>query len=170
MRRSDRKIKKIFSTGISIPVGAGGLQKALWESGRAFYENEATDTLSDAEFIYQQSKYIRKRWWLLQAGILTVLWFLLEWIGSDMYLQQYMGVAASLFGILVLPEMWKSRSANAMEIEGAVYYSLQQVYAARIFLFALVDFVLLCSFSLVAVLGGIIGLEVVLVQFFFPTR
>lgn len=105
---------------------------------------------------------------MLQAGVLTALWFLLKLTGSNLFIQRDMGVAASLFGILVLPEMWKNRSANAMEIEGAAYYSLRQVYAARIFLFALVDFVLLCAFSLAAVLGGVIGMEAVLIQFFLP--
>lgn len=168
MRQSDKSIRKKLSAGLSVPAGEGGLQKALWESRHAFYENEAADILSDAEFLFQQSKYIRKRWWLLQAGVLMALWSLLEWMKSGYLVQEYMGVAASLFGVLVLPEMWKNRSSNAMEIEGAAYYSLRQVYAARIFLFALVDFMMLCVFSLAAVLGGIIGMEAVLVQFFLP--
>ena len=168
MRQSDKSIRKIFSAGISVPAGECGLQKTLQESCRAFYEYEAADLLSDAEFLYQQSRYIRKRWWLMQAGVLAALWLLLEWMESGFYSQRCMGVAASLFGILVLPEMWKNRSANAMEVESAAYYSLCQIYAARIFLFALVDFVLLCGFSLAACLGGIIGMEELLVQFFLP--
>lgn len=168
MRRSDRQIHKMLSTDIYLSVSGEGLQEALRKSRRAFYENEAADTLSDAEFLFRQSRYIRKHWWLLQATILIVLWLLLRATDSSFYVQRYMGVAASLFGILVLPEMWKNRSANAMEIEGTAYYSLRQIYAARIFLFALVDFALLCTFSLAAVLSGAIGMETVLVQFFLP--
>ena len=168
MRRSDRQIHKMLSTDFYLPHGGGGLQKALGISRQAFYENETADTLSDAEFLFQQSRYIRKRWWLLQAGVLMALWLLLRATASGFYIQRYLGVAASLFGILVLPEMWKNRSANALEIEGAAYYSLRQVYSARMFLFALVDFALLCCFSLAAVLGGVIGMEEVLVQFFLP--
>lgn len=168
MRRADRQIHKMLSTDIYLPISGEGLQETLRKSRRAFYEYEAADMLSDAEFLFQQSRYIRKHWWLLQAAILIVLWLLLQVTDSGFYVQRYMGVAASLFGILVLPEMWKNRSANAMEIEGTAYYSLRQIYAARIFLFALADFVLLCGFSLATVLSGVIGMEEVLVQFFLP--
>ena len=112
MRRSDRQIHKMLSTDFYLPHGGGGLQKALGISRQAFYENETADTLSDAEFLFQQSRYIRKRWWLLQAGVLMALWLLLRATASGFYIQRYLGVAASLFGILVLPEMWKNRSAN----------------------------------------------------------
>ena len=168
MRRSDRQIKKMLSSDVHLSISGDGLQKVLCKSRRAFYENEAADILSDAEFLFQQSRYIRKQWWLLQAGVLIVLWLLLKVTNSGFYIQRYMGVAASLFGVLLLPEMWKNRSANAMEIENTVYYSLRQVYAARIFLFALVDFVLLSIFSLVTVLGGVISMEEMLVQFVLP--
>ena len=168
MRRSDRQIQKMLSSDVHLSISGDGLQKVLCKSRRAFYENEASDTLSDAEFLFQQSRYIRKQWWLLQAGVLIVLWLLLKVTDSGFYIQRYMGVAASLFGILLLPEMWKNRSANAMEIESATYYSLRQVYAARIFLFALVDFVLLSVFSIVTVPGGVISMEEMLVQFVLP--
>ncbi|MDE7224258.1 MAG: hypothetical protein K2O34_10825 [Acetatifactor sp.] len=168
MRRSEKKIKLILSEVISDAASESSLQEALRRSRQAFYENEAADTLSDAEFLYQQSRYIHKRWWLLQACVLMVLWYVLKMTGGGFYIQRYLGVAASLFAILVLPEMWKNRSAKAMELESAAYYSLRQVYAARIFLFALVDFALLCGFFLVAVSSGVIGVEEMLVQFFLP--
>lgn len=167
-RRSDRQIRDKLGAGIFNPISEEALQKTLQKSRQALYENEAADRLSDAEFLFQQGRYIRRRWWALQAGVLIVLWFLLEWAESSYYIRRYMGVGASLFGILVLPELWKNRSVGAMEIEGAAYYSLRQVYAARIFLFALVDFALLCGFSAAAVLSGSIGLEQMLVQFMLP--
>ncbi len=168
MRRSDRQIRKMLLKDATLSMGGEGMQGALRKSRRAFYENEAEDTLSDAEFLFQQCGYIRKRWWLLQAGILIVLWLLLKETDSHFLARRYMGAAASLLGILVLPEMWKNRSANAVEIESAACYSLRQVYAARIFFFALVDFVLLCGFFLASTLGGVAGMEEVLVQFFLP--
>lgn len=36
-----------------------------------------------------------------------------------------MGVASSLFVILMIPELWKNRSCGCMEIEAASCYSLR---------------------------------------------
>lgn len=144
----------------------------LWETIRqsktAFYEKEAKELLSHAEFLHQQSRYIQKRWWLLQGGILLLLWLLLELTESGFYVQRCMGVAAPLFAVLLLPELWKNRSNGALEIECAAYYSLRQIYAARIFLFALVDFVLLCLFALATILTGKMLAQEMLIQFFLP--
>lgn len=167
MRPSDKQIKKYLSADIP-DFGGDSLQKALRKSMQAFCESEGADVLSGREFLFLQSRYISKHWWVLQGVVLATLWLLLELTRSGYYMQRYMGIAASLFGVLVLPEMWKSRSAGTMEIEGAAYYSLRQVYAARIFLFALVDFTLFCVFSFAALLGGAVEMEVLLVQFLLP--
>lgn len=99
---------------------------------------------------------------------MAFLWLLLEWTQSGRYVQRYMGIAAALFGILVLPELWRNRSAGNTEIEGAAYYSLRQIYAARIFLFALVDFTLLCAFLAAMLSSGAVGLTELLAQFLLP--
>ncbi len=168
MRQSDKQIRKYVSAGISGFDSGDSLQKTLRKSRQAFCEGERADVLSDREFLFLQSRYIRKHWWLLQGAVLATLWALLELTWSSYYMQRFMGIAASLFGILILPELWKNRSAGAMEIEGAAYYSLRQIYAARIFLFALVDFVLLCVFALAALFSGAVGAEEILVQFLLP--
>lgn len=167
MRRFDKQIKEYLSIGIP-DFGGDGLQKALQKSRQAFCESEGADVLSDREFLFLQSRYIRKHWWFLQGAILAALWTLSELTQSNYYIQRYMGIAASLFGVLVLPELWKNRSAGSMEIEGATYYSLRQIYAARIFLFALVDFILLCVFSLAVLQSGAVGPKELLAQFLLP--
>lgn len=168
MRQCDRRIKRFLAAGVSGSGGGEGLQGALQKSRQALCESEEADVLSYREFLFLQSRYIRKCWWLLQGAVLAALWLLLELTESGYYMQRYMAVAASLFGVLVLPEVWKNRSANAVEVEGAAYYSLRQVYAARIFLFALVDFVLLCVFFLAALQSGASGMEEMLTQFLLP--
>lgn len=174
MRRIDRQIQAYLAAGTgglgkaNGPSETDGLQKAVQRSRQAFSESEKQGVLSQREFLFQQSRYIKKHWWLLQGAILAVLWLSLVLTRSGYYMQRYMGIAAPLFGALVLPELWKNRSAGAMEIEGAAYFSLRQVYAARIFLFALVDFALLCAFSLATLCGNTVALEEILVQFFLP--
>ena len=87
----------------------------------AFWEAEAQRPLTRWEFLLQQSRYIQKHWWLLQGALLILLWFLLCAADSQAYVQRSLGVAAPLFVLLALPELWKNRSCNAMEVEGAAF-------------------------------------------------
>lgn len=66
-----------------------------------------------------------------------LLWFLLKYTDSNYYTQRCIGIAAPLFVIMLVPEIWKNRNANAMEIECTSYYSLRQMYAARMMLLLL---------------------------------
>ena len=77
-------------------------------------------------------------------------------------------MAAPLFAAMLLPELWKNRSGGAVEVECAAFYSLRQIYAARMLLFAIVDFLLLCCFSLTVVLSGRMLVWELMVQFFLP--
>lgn len=168
MKLSDHQIKKHLETKNKIFYTEKNLQETLQKSKAAFLESEAENFISKAEFLYQQSKYIHKRWWILQGTILFLLWTILQMTERNFYVQRGMGIAASLFAILLLPELWKNRNANALEIESVSYYSLRQIYSARIFAFALVDFVLLCTFVLPIVLTGRLLVEEMMVQFFLP--
>ena len=91
------------------------------------------------EFLYDQMQFIQKRWWILQGCLLAVLWIFLN-DAADIYeMQRLMGAGACLFAIFLVPEIWKNRRNQAMEIEGAAYYSLRQVCMARILLFGFMD-------------------------------
>lgn len=122
------------------------IQKTIAASKAAFAAGEAEYSMSDPEFLYQQSKYIKKHWWLLQAVLLFTLCILLQLSNSDLYTRRSLGVAAPLFVILILPELWKNRSCDAMEVEGTTFYTIRQIYAARLMLFAGVDLILLTLF------------------------
>ena len=75
---------------------------------------------------------------------------------------------ASLFVILIIPELWKNRSCECMEIEAASYYSLKQVYAARLLLFGIIDTLLLTIFCGSASMKLHIELSELVIQFLFP--
>ncbi len=172
MRLSDAQVRRYLEAGESAVRDGDNLREAIEKtvekSKAAFYENEAQGILSSAEFLYQQSKYIHKYWWVLQAGVLAALWALLKFAGSSFDVRRCMGVGAPVFAVLFLPELWKNRNAGAMEIECAAYYSLRQIYAARIFLFGLVDFFLLCFFSMTMILTGRLFVWELLIHFFLP--
>lgn len=168
MRLSDNQIKNCLNSNQITDYCESNLQKTIQRSKELFYEREAKILLSEAEFLYQQGKYIHKRWWVLQGGILLLLWEILQLTEQSFYIQRCMGIAAALYAILLLPEMWKNRNSNAIEVECVTYFSLRQIYASRTFLFTLVDLFLLSIFSVITILTGKLVLEDMLIQFLLP--
>ena len=73
------------------------------------------------EFLYEQTKFIKKRWWILQGCILMCLWIWLSNYTSDIKdMMRIMGISATIFVVLIVPEIWKNRRNGAIEIEQAV--------------------------------------------------
>lgn len=110
----------------------------------------------------------KKRWWILQVLILFALWIALVSVDDGAYIQRSMGVVATLFVILVIPELWKNRSCSCLEIEAASYYSLKQVYAARMLLFGTTDLFFITLFLGTASAGLHFEFLELLIQFLFP--
>ena len=76
------------------------------------------------EFLYEQSRFIKKRWWVLQGGVLLYLWLWLSNNANDMKeTMRLMGIFATMFVILIVPEVWKNRRNGAVEVEQASYYT-----------------------------------------------
>lgn len=142
--------------------------RTLEQAKEIFYKNSLNRTSSYFEFLYQQGLFIRKRWWVLQFFILLVLYFLLQKTHMDTLMQRRMGILSSVFIIVMVPELWKNRSSVSMEIEGASYYTLRQIYSARMLLFTAVDGVLLSLFAGIAVSTTAIGIKEIILQFFLP--
>ena len=134
----------------------------------AFHRREAARPLAPLEFLRQQSHFLRKRWWALQGGVLLLLWWVLQSAGTTGEAQRAMGTLAPLFVVLVLPELWKNRASGALEVECTAYYSLRQVYAARLVLFGLADLALLTVFFSVALLTGRATWEGLILHFLLP--
>lgn len=105
--------------------------------------------ISYFEFLYEQSKFIKKRWWVLQGCVLLFLWLLLKDSDVAENMGRTMGVFAALFAVLIIPEIWKNRRLSCTEIEGASFYSLRQICAARILFFAIVDMVMVTVFLVI---------------------
>lgn len=137
-------------------------------SKAAFYEGEAAFSLSWWEFLTQQCGYIKKGWWVLQGTLLVLVLLLLQNMGSVDSVQRCLGVAAPLFVLLALPELWKNRNYNAMEVECTTFYSLRQIYAARMTLFAGMDLTLLSLFFCCLSFTSRLTVWDMLIQFVLP--
>lgn len=143
--------------------------KAIEASKESFFAAEEQKLLPYASFLYLQFRLIQKRWWLLQAAVLAALWVILPLQDPSVYGPRSMGVAGTLFVIFVIPELWKNKSSHSMEVEAAAYYSLRQIYAARMLIFGAADILLLTLFSGAASLFLRIAFVDLIVQFLFPT-
>ena len=137
-------------------------------SKAAFLSGEAEQRVSPGEFLIMQSRLIQKRWWFLQGLLLVVVCLFLCHMETDYLIRRALGLAGPLFMILILPELWKNRNFDAMEVECTTYYTIRSIYAARLTLFAVVDLLLLSAFFTVASVVAQISLWEMLIQFVLP--
>ncbi len=114
------KIKK-YRESIQVEASEEKIQETICKSKNAFFMAEQERMLSYHDFLWTQLRVIQKRWWVLQFMILVALWIALSSIHDEIYLKRSMGVVATLFVILIIPELWKNRSCECMEIEAASY-------------------------------------------------
>lgn len=151
-------IKEQYVSQSSIDKVADLCKEQLKERGRT----------NGLEFLYQQMKFIKKRWWVLQGFVLLGLWGLLQQSDNRLEMARLMGIAAATFSVLVVPELWKNRNSYAIEIEEAAYYSLRQIYSARILLFAIIDVSMVTLFIVFSSYTLQISLRDLLIHFLIP--
>ena len=144
------------------------IQETIEASKENFLLAEAEKTLTYRSFLYIQFKLIQKKWWFFQIILLAALWFVLPLADDALYAYRSMGVVAALFIILIIPELWKNRTNQCMEIESATYYSLREVYAARMLLFGIVDVSIITIFCGITSISLKFSLADLLIQFLFP--
>ena len=82
--------------------------------------------------------------------ILLLLWFLLADSDGAETVERALGALSVAFSLMIIPEVWKNRRYSAVEIEKTAYYSLRQICAARILLFAAADLVMITIFFAVS--------------------
>lgn len=124
--------------------------------------------MSYFEFLHSQLPFIQKHWWAIQALLLLSTGILLQWMDSSFGIRRCLGIAAPLFAVLILPELWKNRSYEATEVESATYFTLRQIYAARMTLFAGMDVLLLSLFLIGTSANMPITIWELAIQFVFP--
>ena len=151
-----------------IPVSDEKVMQTIAVSKSAFLAGEAERSLSPGEFLFMQSRLIQKRWWFLQGLLLAFVSLFLCHMETDYLIRRALGLAGPLFVILILPELWKNRNFDAMEVECTTYYTIRSIYAARLVLFAGVDILLLSVFFAVASVFAKITVWEMLIQFVLP--
>ena len=163
----ERKLNDYKET-IKIIPNEQRIEETIRKSIDVFCAVEQERLLSYWSFLWVQFKLIRKRWWIFQFLLLFALWISLPSIQNEQSMQRTMGIIASLFVILIIPELWKNQTYRSMEIEGTSYYSLRQIYAARMLIFGIVDVVLITLFCGLSSVVWNVAFSQLVVQFILP--
>lgn len=144
------------------------IQKTVELSKKAFYKGLEVKECTWFEFIVRQLKFVRKRWWLFQFFILAFLWGTIYFGGGEPTFQRQASVLIPMFGLLIVPELWKNVRNNSVEVENAACFTLREIYAARLTMFALVDLLLLTVFFTITTLTIHFTLLDIIVHFLIP--
>ena len=163
----ERKLKE-YKDSIKIIPNEQRITETVRKSIEVYCFAEQERIFTYWEFLWAQLRLLQKRWWLLQILLLILLWTVLPSVQVEQLEQRILGVAASLFIILIIPELWKNQTYQSMEIEAASYYSLRQIYAARMLLFGVVDIVLITVFCMSTSFTMDILFSQLFMQFIFP--
>ena len=152
----------------SVSPRENAVTRAVDNSIGVFYTSQMSGKLSYGEFFRIQVGLIEKRWWVFQGILLLGVWGILSLSSASQETQRAMSVAAALFVVLAMPEIWKNKASKSMEIEGTTYYTLRQVYSAKLIAFGLVDVLMLSGFCLITTSTQAISLFALLTQLVFP--
>ncbi|MBD5457975.1 MAG: hypothetical protein HDR27_05300 [Lachnospiraceae bacterium] len=167
MKALDKRLKAYGRSSMPKP-DESKIKDTVVSARKSFYEGAERSHVSYFDFLYDQTCYIRKRWWVLQFFLLLSAGWLIYIMEDAELAERLLGITASLFVIMVIPELWKNRRSNSLEIEGAAYFSIRQIYAARMLTFAIVDGVLLGTFTMVLSLTARVVISEIVIQFFLP--
>jgi hypothetical protein len=135
---------------------------------QTLHENILEGTVSYFEFLFIQAGFIKKRWWLFQAVILVLLWGKLFVTQNPAALYRDASVLIPVFVILIIPELWKNIRTKSWEIENSAFYTLRQVYSARLLLFGIADLLLFSIFFTTTAITMQITLYDMIIQCILP--
>lgn len=167
MAQYHNKIKKYKQQIQDYYVRETSVQKVV-AGCKDIMSRQGENRMSHFEFVYGQVRYIEKKWWVLQGVVLLLLWYLLVDNGVEGNVERIIGNFSAVFAILIIPEIWKNRRYSSIAVEKAAYYSLRDICAARILLFAVVDIVMVSVFFAVTLYTVQIAAYRLAVDFLIP--
>lgn len=159
---------RLYKEQRAVAVKEEKILETTRKSKEMFLLCEQEHSIHYFEFLIAQFRLIRKRWWILQTLMLGLVFIILPNMQDKASMLRVLGVIGVLFVVLIIPEFWKNKSYDCMQIEGTCLYSLRQIYTARMIWFGMVDMFILTCFCMT--IYGKLGLATVelFVQFLFP--
>ncbi len=167
MKRYKKKIKEYKNLIQSQYVQQAAVCKVIDQCKSIWTVQDGIQS-SYFQFLWNQCKFIKKKWWVLQGCVLAVLWILLNDQGGAENTERITGTFAVVFAVLIIPEIWKNQRSSAVEIEKATFYSLRQICAARTLLFAMADLSMITLFFVITFQTIQIPLYSIIINFLVP--
>lgn len=133
-----------------------------------FYLSERTHLLSHQDFLFFQLHLLKKRWLIIQTILMVSVYLFLKFSPETLYFSGALGIAACLFIIFMIPDLWRERNANASELISTCYYSLEHVYAAKMMIIGIYDLLLLSLFFLATGLTTKLTIYTLIIYFILP--
>lgn len=144
------------------------IQKTIELSKQAFYKGLESRQSTWSQFLTGQIRFIRKRWWVLQFLILTLLWSVMYLGNSKSVLRREAAALIPLFGMMLMPELWRNVYYHSTEVENTSCFTTRQIYAARLTIFSLADLLLLTIFFLISMVTVRLTLLDMIIHFMIP--
>ena len=162
------KMMQNYKTEAKVIPREEKILETIQKSKEIMMEVQSEHTMSYGAFLFSQFRLIRKRWWMLQAALLIVTFFLMNYLDDSEYFMRTIGTSSVFFIVMIIPEFWRNKESDSLQIEATCLYSLRQIYSARVFLIGVADVFMITLFMLVCCVGMRMHFMDILVQFLFP--
>lgn len=146
----EKKLKDAKQAIIFPSADEKQLNKTIQSSITIMNTNSSTTNTDFLGFVLDQIRYMRKSSIYLQCLLAVIMLGLMIMLRNDPVMQRQIGALTPLFIIGIIPELWRNRKSQSMEIEGTTYFSLRKVYSARLLFFTVLDTLL---FTIIIVVG-----------------
>lgn len=162
------KILNEYKENNKVSIDIKKISQTINISQKSFYESKENRTISYFEFLFEQAKYIQKRWWAFQIIILIALWQIIRNSIEVEIMRRCIGILVPTFVIMILPELLKNKVSKSLEIECSTCYSLKEIYSAKMILFTIIDAILISIFMALVSATTKMKLIDLIIQFFIP--
>ena len=162
------KMMETYKRENSVTPREEKILETIQKSKEIVMEVQSENTMSYTEFLFSQFRLIRKRWWMLQAMLLVLVFLIMPSLKDTTYFMRMLGVASVFFIVMIIPEFWRNKESNSCQIEVNLFCSPfnDRFIPARIFLIGIVDIVMLTIFLTVACINMKMQFTDLLVQFY----
>ena len=115
------KMMQNYKTEAKVIPREEKILETIQKSKEIMMEVQSEHKMSYGEFLFSQFRLIRKRWWMLQAALLIVTFFLMNYLDDSEYLMRTLGTSSVLFIVMIIPEFWRNKESVPYRLRQRAY-------------------------------------------------
>ncbi|MGN0273403.1 MAG: hypothetical protein ACI4DT_01275 [Chordicoccus sp.] len=144
------------------------LQELADLSVETFYREEKKKPLPRKAFVLYQFRLMKKGWMILQAVLLIGIYVLLHFLGDLDACYRLVAVLSTLLIIFFVPELWREKREHSIDLINSCYYSIEELYAAKLLIAGLYDLLILSVFFIVTLTTSHVTVYRMILHFLLP--